>query len=207
MSMDDLLVIEGSAAALLRTAGYGDDEAVPMLPLAKRALGAGNVRVVPARALPRDAVLATVDGARQLFLRSGADPIRLRFAAGHELGHWALGVDSSCQANEDLCDAFAACLVAPRRAFQLALREVGTRYTELAGHFTATESLVALRYGEVTGTPLALVAPARVRVRGDEFTWPGESGLRELAKASRAPGLKKATLRDDKRRVALRTAG
>jgi hypothetical protein len=206
MSMDDLSVIEGSADSLLRGAGYETDAIVPMMALAKRALGASNVRVVPARSLPRDAVLAMVDGARQLFLRSGADPIRLRFAAGHELGHWALGVDSSCQANEDLCDAFAACLVAPRRAFQLALRDVGDRYHQLADHFLATESLVALRYGEVTGTPLALVAPLRVRVRGDEFTWPEETKLRVLARALRAPGLRKATLRDDRRRVAMRVA-
>lgn len=201
MTLED---IEGEAGVLYRSTGFELDEPAPMLELARRALGRGCVLQVHARAIPGDACLATVGGERRLYLRRGLSPERARWAIAHELGHWALGVDSSSRENEDNCDALAAALVAPRAAFRAALRECGDRYHKLAVWFQTTESCAALRLGEVTGDPLALIAPARVRVRGSEFVWPGEAELRQLAAKPRVPGVRKARLRDDQRRVAMR---
>jgi len=187
--------IEGEAALMV-----GDTSEAPrVLALARRVLGgAGTVLTVHARALPGDAALATVNGERRIYLRSGLSPLRQRWAVAHELGHLALELDSSTRENEDACDAFAAALLLPRRAFQVALRETGVSYTKLAQWFVTTESCAALRLGEVTDVPLALVAPSRTRVRGAEFGWPLE------LRAGRIPGVRRATLRDDRRRVALR---
>lgn len=191
MTLDD---IEGEAALMV---GDGS-EAPKVVALARRVLGGpGTVLTVHARALPGDACLATVHGQRRIYLRSGLEPRRLRWAVAHELGHLALELDSSTRENEDACNAFAAALLAPRRAFQRALAETGVSYTKLARWFATTESCVALRFGEVTDVPLMLVAPQRIRVRGAEFVWPA-------AGSTRLPGVRRATLRDDHRRVALR---
>src|SRR5690606_30327780 len=106
--------------------------------------------------------LAVVEGERRIYVRRGLSAARQRFAVAHELAHWALGLLSGSEA-EARCDALAACLVAPRRAFQRALRDTDC-YGELAELFGSTESCVALRLGEVTGEPVALVTPSSVRV-------------------------------------------
>ena len=195
--------IEGAAAALYREAGYDDSDPAPAIGLATRLLGPGCVQRVHAGALPGDAALVTVHGERRIYVRRGLPPARLRFAVAHELAHWALGECAPGAELEARCDALAACLVAPRRAFLRALRETD-RYHELAGRFATTESCAALRLAEVTGEPLALVAPSCVRVRGDAYGWPGEPELRALATKPRVPGLRKARRRDDPRRVAMR---
>lgn len=201
----DLADLEGTAAALYRQAGYDDGEPAPVIALATRLLGPGCVQRVHAGALPGDAALVTVHGERRIYVRKGLAPARLRFAVAHELAHWALGDCSTGVDLEARCDALAACLVAPRRAFLHALRETD-RYHLLAERFATTESCVALRLGEVTGEPLALVAPLSVRVRGEAYVWPGERELRALAAKPRTPGIRKAKLRDDRRRVALRAS-
>jgi hypothetical protein len=191
--------IEGEAGLMLKRSGDGDSEAPRVLDLARRVLGdSGALVTVHARALPGDACLVVVRGQRRIYLRRGLDPARQRWAVAHELGHVALGLDSSSRANEDACDAFAAALLLPRRAFQSALRQTGLSYTKLARWFVTTESCAALRLGEVTDVPLALVAPSRTRVRGAEFGWPAE------LTSGRIQGVRRATLRDDRRRVALR---
>jgi hypothetical protein len=194
----DLGDIEGEAALLLRQGGQDDGGPPRVLELARAILGRGGVEAVPHRALPGDGCLAVVQGERRIYVRTGLEPVRLRWVVAHELGHLALGLDSSSRDNEDACDAFAAALLLPRRAYQAALREVGVSYTKLARWFVTTESCAALRLGEVTDVPLALVAPARVRTRGADFAWPAE------LVAGRIPGVRRATLRDDRRRVVMR---
>lgn len=196
------LDFEGAADALYREAGYDDGAPAPILGLAKRLLGPGALHRVHAGALRADAALVTVQGERRIYVRRGLSQPRLRFAVAHELAHWALGLDSSCRENEEQCNALAACLVAPRRAFLRALRETEL-YKDLAERFVTTESCAALRQAEVTGEPTALVCPHTIYVRGDEWIWPAERELRALA-ARGGPGIRKARLKDDRRRVAVR---
>lgn len=99
-----------------------------------------------------------------------------------------------------MADALAAALLAPRQQFLRALGEDGYRLPILARRFETTESCVALRAGEVTGEPMALVAPRSVRVRGAEWTWPTE---RELRRGS-LPGVRKVSLRTERPRFVLR---
>lgn len=193
----DLADLEGEAALALRRAGQESDEPPCILEVARRLTGRA-VEVASFRALPGDGCLVRVRGEPQIYVRGQLTPQRLRWVVPHELGHLALGLDSSTRENEDAADAFAAALLLPRRAFQIALQETGVSYSKLARWFATTESCAALRFGEVTSTPLALVAPVRVRVRGEGFGWPLK------LHGARIPGVKRTVLRDDRRRVAMR---
>src|SRR5690606_2686750 len=92
---------------------------------------------------------------------------RRDFVILHELAHWALGPSAS----EDACDALAAALLVPRRVFLQSLIDVGPQLSDLADHLEVSESFVALRFAEVTGSPVALISPSRIRVRGGAAKW------------------------------------
>lgn len=195
--------LEGVALALYRRAGLEPDTPADPVELAERLLGEGCVRLVHSGALPGTAALARVVGCWRVYVRSRASAERQRFAVLHELGHYALGLS----AREADCDAVAAALLLPYPAFRRAAIELGADWSALAARFDCSESAVALRWGEVVGDPLALVAPLTVRVRGLPWGWPQhDHAIRELAAAPR-PGLASTRLRDDQRRMVLRAAG
>lgn len=189
--------IEKLAETLYREAGYGSCEQAPLVTFATRLLGPRAVRLVPANALPGNGALARVGDQWRVYLRRDAPRTARRFVLLHELAHWALGKGGS----ELDCDALAAALLVPRPAFLKALAHT-RELPALARSFGTTESCVALRVGETTGRPLALVTPESVRLRGEPHSWPTDRELRTLA-ISPKPGLRKATLRDDAQRVAL----
>jgi hypothetical protein len=78
----------------------------------------------------------------------------------------------------------------------------GVEVPELAQAFGATQSCVLLRQAEVSGAPTALVTPARIYVRGNEWAWPGETDVRRLV-VEPHPGLAKVRIADARRRVGL----
>jgi hypothetical protein len=195
--------LEDEAVALLRFAGANPREPPSPQELVIRLLGPGAVRVVPPEALPVGGALARVGATWRVYLRSDLAPAQARFTLLHELAHWVLGPD----ATEPECDALAACLLAPREAFERAIVEAGPSYQALAAWFRCNESFAALRFSEVTGEPLALVAPSSVRLRGSSWPWPTEERIRELARGRPIPGLRKARLRDDPARIVVRAKG
>lgn len=195
--------LEGVALALYKQAGLEPDTAADPVDMAERLLGDGCVRLVHSSALPATAALARVGAEWRIYVRSLAPAPRQRFAVLHELGHYALGAG----ATEEGCDAVAAALLLPGPAFRAAALELGADWPALAAQFGCTESAAALRWGEVIGAPLALIAPLTVRVRGLPWAWPAEeTAIRALATAPR-PGLATARLRDDRRRVVVTAAG
>jgi len=200
--------VHGAAAAILRAAGHDEGDVPLVRALAEALLGPGAVVRVPGHALRVPASIAIVQGRPRIYLRAGSDPVRERFLIAHELAEWALERDGYREPDiEDAADAIGAALVAPRRAFAAALRDLGERYDALAATFLATESLVALRVGETQHEPRALVTPQRVRARGPEsWAWPDEHEIRRAARTGR-PGLRRTKLTDDPRRVVLRAVG
>lgn len=194
--------IEGAAESVYAQARRDPDLAADPIELAEALLGAGSVRLVHAAALPGLASLARVGLEWRIYVRSSASEQRRAFAVLHELGHYVLGID----AGEGACDALAAALLLPRRAFMRAARELGADWPALASRFGCSESAVALRWGEVVSDPLALVAPRSVRIRGADWAWPHEPGVRALARKP-GPGLARARLTDDARRIVLRAVG
>ena len=129
----------------------------------------------------------------------------MAFGLAHEVGHWALLRAGYVGDDEERhADYIAGALIAPRRAFLAALLELGPNLPALAERFRTTESLIALRRGEVTALPTALVRPGLVRVRSQlEFVWPSEAMIRRWAQGTPPKGLAKTRLTDDRRRVVL----
>lgn len=82
-----------------------------------------------------------------------------------------------------------------------ALGEHPDEWELLAELFGTDSTAVVLRAAELTGRPLAVVTPSRVYARG-RAEWPDEQTLRAWARNG-APGLRRAVLRDDRRRVVL----
>jgi hypothetical protein len=198
--------IEGEADLLYRRAGLDPATPAPPLWLAEQLLGSGSVVGVHSLRQPGGACLVRLHGHPRIYFRNLLPPERRGFVIGHELAHWCLGDRVGDEAEtERACDALAAALIAPRAAFLRALRRHGARFPRLAKAFATSESLVALRFGETTFAPLALVAPRSVRVRGAAYSWPSaEKDIRSMVASSGAmPGLRKAQLRDDPRRCAL----
>lgn len=146
------------------------------------------------------ATISRVAGDTIIAYRASLPEPYAQHAIAHEIGHWALercGVDDS----EEGSDYIAAALLMPRAAFVQRVREVGVEPLQLALSFGVTETAAILRYGEVMGAPLALIAPATVRVRGPEsWVWPDEPTLRKAA-VTGLPGLAKVRLQG--KRVAL----
>lgn len=190
--------IEGTAELLLRAAGLTSTEPPNPDQMAERLLGSA-ARPVPPHILRRDGALARVGADWCIFLRADIPEARRRFAILHELSHWAIGTG----ATEEQCDALAAAMLAPRAAFLAALRAHGAMLPRLARYFRTSESCIALRLGEATDKPLALITPMSVRLRGAPYEWPADTKLRELATRPALKGLRKAVLRDDRTRAML----
>lgn len=193
---------ESEAERLYLRAGIEPASGASPSSLVRALLGSRSIRFLTEEWLPGGGTLARVGTQWRIYLRRDLPLEQIRFVALHELAHWALGAGAA----ESDCDALAACLLAPRAAVERALRETGASYTRLSRWFGCTETFAALRYGEVTDEPLVVVAPASVRVRGREWSWPTDQELRALAKAPALPGVRRARLRDDPARVALRLA-
>lgn len=192
--------IEGAADGLYIEAGLSPPTAPSVL--ARALLGPDALHVVHAGCLPGDGALARVRDEWRIYVRCRLPVPRLRAAVCHELAEWHLArVGYREPDTEAVADAIAAAILTPRALFAREAR--GRTWHQLARLFAVTESCVALREGEVRGTPLALITPARVRVRGSEFAWPDEASLRRLASGRLPAMLQRRRLRDESRRVAL----
>lgn len=195
---------EGTARWIYETAGADEREPGNPVALAK-ALGV-DVQGAPRSGLWGDATLTKVGGRSVIWTAPRVPPVRLRFAVAHELAEWAM----RHRGNDDveaLCDATAAALLAPALVFREALASFGDDLPALARVFRVTETCAALRIGETTAEPVALVSPALVRVRGDDWSWPCAEEIRRLSRSKTDPGaLRLVRLTDDSRRVFLRVA-
>lgn len=168
---------EGEALEIYREAGC--DPASPVSPeeLARGLLGAAGILE---QAQPITSA-AWCNAHSRLLLRPGVAGTRRSWLLAHELAERHLsrlnyrGADVEAFANR-----IAASLIAPAPAVRLALRALGQDYAALAEVFDTTQSVMALRIGEVTGQPTALVTRTRVHIRGDEWCWPDEAELRAI---------------------------
>ncbi len=166
---------------IYRRAGADPDEPLAPTALARALLGRDGVRVVPNGQIPRDAYLARVYDRWFICVRKGLSRERIRFAVAHELAEHALR-GQVAEDIEQACNAIAAAVLAPRRAFTRRMNEVGQDWEQLALPFGMTQTAAALRAGEAHDMPLAVVSKI-VRVRGPEaFVWPAEETVRRWAR-------------------------
>lgn len=166
--------IDLAAEQVIALAGYEKWDVTPAIDVGLGWLGDNGVVFVPG--LPV-AERVCFDGAiAQVQLRAGEpDPVS-QWDCGHALGHVAAkrfgwGLEGS--ELEQACDLFAAAVLMPRLPYAAALHEFGEDWAELAVVFAVTETAAALRAGEVTGRPIAVVGPLTARGRGDA-TWTTE---------------------------------
>lgn len=166
--------------------------------LAERLLGPGSVR--PIDGLRTPATLAKVGGVWRIYVRPGQPPRVLAWAIRHEVGELCLKRARYCEPDaEDLANQIAAALSAPRRGYGRACAELGPDFAALADDFGLTQTSAALRYGEVTGTPVAVLTPRSVRVRdAGDWRWPSVQQIRRGL-----PGMARVELTDAPQRVAL----
>lgn len=197
------LTLEGIAEAAYADAKL-DADRPDVVRLAHRLLGPDAISRGPRPIRSPAALVRLASGYRIILSRSMPSAYELH-AIAHELGHYLLRTGGHVTPDIDeeaSADYLGAALIAPRRAFLSARRAIGEDLAQLAETFGITETGAALRLGEVTGQPLAVIAPASVRVRGEGWSWPDERTLRRWAQRP-VPGLRKTRLTDDPRRVVL----
>jgi hypothetical protein len=134
-----------------------------------------------------------------MYLRPRVSPRRRKWAIAHEIAEWMLRNVRAEPHIEALADRIAAALIAPRQAYLAFHRAYGLDLPRLAAAFNVTESCMARRFGEATGTPTLLVTPVGRDQRGAPFVF-GAMPVREVAKR---PGVRSIEITDDPRRVLL----
>lgn len=195
--------IERLVEELYRIAGFDGDEPVAPETLVRVTMGDRALRFVDGSVLRHNAAVARVGTEWRVYLRRGLPDVTRRFSVAHELSEWFLarlaGVDRTHI--EQSADCMAAAVLAPKPYAARVCKKRGGRWRQLALDFGCTESCAALRFGEVTGKPLALATRFTVRERGEPIPWPS---LEELQSPGMCPGIRKARLRDDMSRVVAR---
>lgn len=194
--------VEAEAQAILKENGI-DPFAKPWMKLLAACVlrKSANVRVVPN--LP--VVSRWLADADVIEVRAGLQRGMEDFGIAHEIGERRLhalryrGPDPEAVAN-----GIGAGLLLPRQYVQRVVRDLGRNVAEVAEAMDVDQAMALLRIGEVFGTPLALVSPQQVRVRGEEREWGPESNVRSIA-AGRVvvPGVERTLLTDRPRYVGL----
>lgn len=201
IALAEQLVEEG-----YRGSGVRDASAV-LLPgqLIRMRYGADAIAIVPG--FEWKASVARVGRGRVFSVSAELSVLERRFCLSHELAHVVCEDVGFTGPNlEEMCDCIGAAFQTRRKPFSRRAREVGANFRQLALDFGTTESWAALRFGEVTSRPLALVAPKTVRVRGRVWEWGTVDDVRRMA-VSGARGLARANLSDDLDRIALLATG
>lgn len=173
---------DAATERIYRATGYLTSEQAPILKMAERLLGDGSIRTAPRGVLSTWGSMARVGTSWRIYLAADCPASRLNFVAAHELSHWVLGLG----ATEEDCDRLAAALVLPRSAFLSRCRLAPS--LAACRRFGVDQSCAWLRYGEATGTPLALVTPTSIRLRGAAYLWPAEPIMRELGEGGERRG-------------------
>jgi hypothetical protein len=193
------------AAAIYEFFGLDGAEAGAAEALVARLEAGGRVQTVRRVVGGKEAMLErTLFGWQIWVSRRLGGPAR-EFAVLHELGEWWLGrLGFNGPEREATADRIAAALVAPRPLFRPLCERLGFDPPALARHFAATQTCLALRYGEVTGRPVLVVDRARAWARGDPFVWsPDGADLFGLARGPLPPTVQRIRLTDRRGRLAL----
>lgn len=197
----DLWSVDAVQREIYQRAALDPDEPANMIALA---MGLGlTVEVLRPAPFAGDGALARVYEQWRIYIRGGISRQRKRFACAHEIAEWALRevIDEQI---EDACNAVAAALIAPRRAFTRTANDVGaTCFEQLALPFDLSQTAAALRAGEVLGVELALTRPGLVRTRGERVQWPAAEIIARWARGTPPAGIRKVLLTDDARRTVL----
>lgn len=169
---------EDVALRMRGDANLGAAEVTGALRFATNYFGTGSVFVVSPEEVWGD---GEVTANEQILVRRGLAPAHQEFViyracAEHWFAREAWTFDSSARRHA-ACDAVAAALQAPGPAFEDAVADLGEDFAALAQDFSATQTAMALRLGEVVGRGVRVQRPGLVRVRG---TWKHVARVRRV---------------------------
>lgn len=171
--MDDLA--ERAATELFREVGADSRTPPGVVQVAHVLLGEDCFRYLPSSSIAGGAALCRVRDRWFIYIAKTLTGPRLNHAIGHELGHFYCARAGIRPADEEqLADRIAGALCAPREAFLRAHQSHGIALAPLAAKFTLSLAGAALRLGETTRMPTALVKSETVRIRGASWDWPQE---------------------------------
>ncbi len=197
---------ETEARLLYDAFGYDLEEPPGAVELATRLLGFDSIYPLRPTEVNGQGQLVLSGSRWVILLSEGLSKEAHEWTIFHEVAHWWLKrTDREPRVAlemEAVCDAIAACLQAPAPAFRLSLEAHGQHFAAIAADYWATQTAMALRFGEVTREPVAVVSPSLVRVRGGAFAWPDV----RLAAAAGHPSVRRVALTDQRGRAALLAA-
>ncbi len=137
-------------------------------------------------------------------VRAGLPHVATNFLVAHEMGESVL---SQARTVSEYCERtasnLAAVFIAPRPAFYVARLAFGLDLGALADEFTTSQTVCALRWGEVFAEPVALLSPGRCRLAGAIDGMPSERELRRIAGAGGCDELRLVSLTDVRKTVML----
>lgn len=131
-----------------------------------------------------EAELERVGNGFGIILQTGLSTASASFAACHELAHVEIRrrhIVLSHVDEEAFADRVAAATVMPISRYMQDVILMAPHFPLLASKYQTTQAATALRYGEVTSRPVAVVGNASVRLSGDYYPWPGAPELRKIA--------------------------
>lgn len=197
--MVDLWEAEGCARSIKLDAGFDPNEECSIRWLAERTPKIAGIYTGRGLKLATDAELFSMNGERWIARRSGIPMERVKWGVAHELGehHLEGQVRSDIEA---MCNAIAGCLIMPRIPFAKSVRELEGDPHALAERFGVTVTAAAIRIGEVTDLPTAVMTPSWMWIRGREY-FPTNTALIRCEAMHPRPGLRKVLL--EPRRQAL----
>lgn len=167
---EDFAFLEDEAVRMYVEAGLD-----PSMPASPAALCKALYKTTPQRRpdLPRESLMAIVDGRIEIYVRSNVRTARARWLAFHEMAHPRLRtICGEDRRVESSCNFLGACCAVPRPALLAKIEEFGGhKIRDLAHAFGTTQALVLLRIGEVVGRPVK-VTGLREIVRGRTIEWP-----------------------------------
>jgi len=199
----DIWDAEGAQRAIYDEAGAPFDEPCEAHELALALMGRGWCEYVDT--LICDGCYSRAGARERIYLRRRMHPFREVWTIYHELSERHFYGERGDPAHDFACDATAARLRAPMAAFRRLVHAVGDDFATLASETETSQTSAAMRWAEVTGTPLIVVSPDHVRARGDAFEWPDEEELRRLSRARNLPDeIERVRLTDARGRVVIR---
>lgn len=147
--------------------------------------------------VPHQAQLGRLVG-RRIYVRAGLPTQIEEWIIGHELGHYALSLTGR-EGLEAECDYIGAAIQMRRSIFAARMREVRHDFRTLAIDFATTQTSAAMRVGEISNRPIAVLTPTRVYTRGELAGMAAE----HVRRLSAAPDVRKTELTDAPHRTAL----
>jgi hypothetical protein len=192
---------EAEALQFLIDNGFDPWEPPHIETVAAAACGSRGIVIVPRLPVPARFRPLT----NSIEIRPSLTRVQHGYCLAHELGErYAFRTGVPEEFVEEYSNRFGTAVLVPAPALKAALRALGRNLPALARAFHTSQTIITLRLGEVTRSPLALVTPRKVFVRGEEFCWPDERELRRVAVASVVPEeLERRELTDAPKRVVL----